>query len=84
MTKTNGPATLKAYLKQEHALSQRALARAAGVHQSMISMLARGKRSCRGTLAVKLRALTGVPLEALIVTPRRRSRPKRSPTPKKP
>jgi len=47
-------------------VSQRQLAALTGCNQSMISMLARGKRIPSAGLAVRLHAATGVPLKALL------------------
>ena len=70
------PLTLAGWLAGPPPRSQRWLADQVGVHQSMISMLARHKRSARGALAMKIHTLTGVPLEEMIVAeppqPRRR------------
>jgi transcriptional regulator with XRE-family HTH domain len=60
------PKTLRAYLTGPPPVSQRALADALGVHQSMISMLASGKRRPSAMLTAKLHAITGVPLAALL------------------
>jgi transcriptional regulator with XRE-family HTH domain len=61
--------TLAAWLAGPPRQSQRKLAHAAGCNQSMISMLAHGKRAARGKLALRLHRLTGVPVESLIATP---------------
>jgi transcriptional regulator with XRE-family HTH domain len=73
MTKTaNSPArqprSLREYLDGPPAVGQRALAEAAGCNQSMISMLVRGKRVPSARLAVKLHAITGVPLKMLLAS----------------
>jgi len=60
------PRTLREFLTGPPAVSQRALAEAAGCNQSMISMLLRRKRVPSAGLAVKLHAITGVPLRALL------------------
>ena len=60
------PRTLREYLSGPPAVSQRALAEAAGCNQSMVSMLVRSKRVPSARLAVKLHAITGVPLKALL------------------
>jgi len=76
------PRTLREYLARPGAPTQRRLAAQAGTQQSMISMLSRGKRAARGKLALRLAAITGVPLASLLVaTPQRRSlRPTTPPT----
>jgi len=58
--------SLRAFLQGPPAVSQRALAAAVGCNQSMISMLAKGKRAPSARLAVKLHAVTGVPLQTLL------------------
>jgi DNA-binding XRE family transcriptional regulator len=60
------PRSLREYLAGPPAVSQRALADAVGCNQSMVSMLARGRREPSARLAVKLHAVTGVPLKALL------------------
>jgi transcriptional regulator with XRE-family HTH domain len=57
---------LREYLTGPPRVSQRQLAEAIGCNQSMISMLARGRRVPSARLAVKLYAVTGVPLKALL------------------
>src|SRR5262245_39704799 len=82
LVKRSAPRTLREYLAGPPAVSQRALAEAIGCTQSMISMLVRGKRVPSAGLAVKLHAVTGVPLKALLATkiekadaPKKRRRP---------
>lgn len=83
--KRDAPAkTLRAYLKGPPKVSQRELARALGVHQSMVSMLAKGKRAPSATLLKQLHAITGVPLASLLhladePPPRHRRRRRRPP-----
>lgn len=60
------PTTLQAYLDGPPRIRQRALAKRLGVHQSMISMLAKGQRRPRAKLALLLHRITGVPLKALL------------------
>jgi len=62
------PRSLRAYLIGPPAIGQRALAEAVGCNQSMISMLARGTRAPSARLAVKLHAITGIPLRTLLAT----------------
>jgi transcriptional regulator with XRE-family HTH domain len=62
------PQSLREYLAGPPAIGQRALAAAVGCNQSMISMLARGTRVPSARLAVKLHAVTGVPLQRLLAT----------------
>jgi plasmid maintenance system antidote protein VapI len=62
------PRSLREYLSGPPAIGQRALAEAVGCNQSMISMLVRGKRVPSAGLAVKLHAITGVPLKMLLAT----------------
>jgi plasmid maintenance system antidote protein VapI len=76
------PRSLREYLDGPPAVGQRALAEAAGCNQSMISMLIRGKRVPSAGLAVKLHAITGVPLKMLLASrmqkvqaPKKRKRP---------
>jgi len=64
-------------------VSQRALAEAIGCNQSMISMLARGKRVPSAGLAVKLHAVTGVPLKALLATKIGKTAAKATPPPRR-
>ena len=62
------PRTLRAFLSGPPAVGQRALAEAVGCNQSMISMLLRGKRAPSASLAVRLHAITKVPLKTLLAT----------------
>jgi transcriptional regulator with XRE-family HTH domain len=62
------PRSLREYLAGPPAIGQRALAEAVGCNQSMISMLARGTRVPSARLAVRLHAVTGVPLQLLLAT----------------
>lgn len=77
------PRTLQEFLDGPPAVGQRALADAVGCNQSMISMLRRGKRTPSAGLAVRLHAVTGVPLKSLLasrlvdVPPRRKRKHKR-------
>jgi transcriptional regulator with XRE-family HTH domain len=61
-------------------VGQRAVAEAAGCHQSMISMLARGKRVPSARLAVRLHMITGIPLKVLLTQKLRKVRHKVRPT----
>jgi hypothetical protein len=76
------PRTLAEYLAGPPPRSQRSLAKVVHVHQSMISMLTRGERAARGTLATKLHKVTGVPLAVLIVATKRRRRPPKKKPPR--
>jgi hypothetical protein len=78
------PRTLREYLSGPPAVSQRALAEVAGCNQSMVSMLVRGKRVPSARLAVKLHAITGVPLKMLLATKMGRLDAPPSPKPKRP
>lgn len=81
-TRRDGPPpTLRAYLKGPPKVSQRALADALGINQSMVSMLMRGKRRPSAERMRDIHAITGVPLAALLnmapePEPRKRQRPK--------
>jgi plasmid maintenance system antidote protein VapI len=65
------PRSLREYFRRENALSQRQIARRLGCNQSHVSMIASGQRAASGTVGQKLAALTGVPLENLVIKPRR-------------
>ena len=60
------PETLAEYLTGPPKVSQRALAEALGCNQSMISYLRRGLRVPSAGMAVRIHALTGVPLKHLL------------------
>lgn len=59
------PTTLKQFLKGPPVVTQRSLAKLAGVSQAMVSMLVRHKRKPRIKLLLKLSAITGIPVERL-------------------
>lgn len=69
------PQSLREYLAGPPMIGQRALAAAVGCNQSMISMLVRGTRQPSARLAVKLHAITRVPLEQLLATRLKRRHP---------
>ena len=60
------PQNLRAFLAGPPRTSQRQLADAVNITQSMVSMLVRGRRVPSPRLAVKLHCLTGVPLKILL------------------
>jgi transcriptional regulator with XRE-family HTH domain len=68
------PATLRQYFRRRGALSQHALAKRLGCSQGYISMVVRGQRAFRGKAALKVAALTGVPIEKLIVVARKKKK----------
>ena len=68
------PQTLPEYLDGPPRISQRKLARRLHVTQPTISMIVRGRRRPRASLALRLHKLTGVPLEALLAPRRVRKR----------
>jgi transcriptional regulator with XRE-family HTH domain len=72
------PKTLRQYFRRRDALSQHAIAKRLGCSPSYVSMVVRGERTFRGKVALKLAALTGVPVEKLIVVARKK-KPKRAP-----
>lgn len=79
------PLSLSDYLAGPPPVGQRDLAEAVGCHQSMISMLVKGKRVPSAGLALKLHAVTGIPLKALLAPKlarrtRRRAPPEEEPT----
>jgi transcriptional regulator with XRE-family HTH domain len=76
-TRRSSPRSLREYLTGPPAVGQRALAEAVGCNQSMISMLARGQRVPSARLAVRLHAITGVPLKMLLANKMTPTKPKR-------
>jgi transcriptional regulator with XRE-family HTH domain len=73
------PQSLREFLAGPPAIGQRALAEALGCHQSMVSMLVRGKRLPSARLAVRLHAVTGVPLKNLLAPRFRKPKPRTRP-----
>jgi len=72
------PATLRQYFRRRTSLSQHAVAKHLGCSQGYISMVVRGQRALRGKQAIRLAALTGVPIERLLVLARK-PKPKKQP-----